>query len=55
MHLSNTPLVLIVYSYAKKLNLVMPTSASLFTRAEAEEFMDMFVDVLKTGARGSFA
>lgn len=49
-HLTNTPLVLIVYSFLKRLNLVMATSASLFTREEAEAFMDLFMEVLREGA-----
>ncbi len=38
--LSSTPLTLIVYVYLNRLNLVRATAASLFTRDEAESFMD---------------
>ncbi|MEI8183450.1 MAG: hypothetical protein WCG29_12185 [Desulfomonile sp.] len=46
-HLTSTPLVLIVYSFLKRLNLVLAASASLFTREEAEAFMDLFMYVLR--------
>jgi len=39
--LSSTPLTLIAYIYLNRLNLVMATAARLFTREEAESFMDM--------------
>ncbi len=41
--LSSTPLTLIVYIYLNRLNLVMATAARLFTRDEAESFMDKIV------------
>lgn len=44
--LSNTPLILIAYIYLNRLNLVMATSAGLFTREEAELFMDMVMTTL---------
>jgi hypothetical protein len=47
--LSSTPLVLIVYAYRRRLNFVMATSAALFTREEAEAFMDLFMGVLSEG------
>lgn len=49
-HLTSTPLVVIAYFFQKKLNLVIATSASLFTRGEGEAFADLFVDVLREGA-----
>jgi len=48
-HLTSTPLVVIAYFFQKKLNLVIATSASLFTRGEGEAFADLFVDVLGEG------
>lgn len=41
--LSSTPLTLIAYIYLNRLNLVMASAASLFTREEAESFLDMIV------------
>ncbi|MDQ7781975.1 MAG: hypothetical protein RDU20_03785 [Desulfomonilaceae bacterium] len=38
--LSSTPLTLIAYVYLNRLNLVAATAASLFTRDEAESYMD---------------
>jgi hypothetical protein len=46
-HLTSTPLVLIVYSYLKRLNLVLAASGSLFSRKEAEDFMDLFMCLLQ--------
>lgn len=45
--LTSTPLLLIVYSFLKRLNLVLAASGSLFTRKEAEDFMDLFMYVLQ--------
>jgi NRPS condensation-like uncharacterized protein len=39
--LSNTPLLLIVYSFRGRLNLVLHAAGTLFTRRESEEFMDI--------------
>ncbi|MFH1115198.1 MAG: hypothetical protein V1792_14910 [Pseudomonadota bacterium] len=44
--LSSTPLTLIVYVYLNRLNLVMATAASLFTRDEAEAFMDKILETI---------
>jgi hypothetical protein len=52
-HLTNTPLVVIAYFFQKKLNLMMATSASLFTREEGEAFADLLVDVLREGTYAS--
>ncbi len=41
--LSSTRNLLIVYYYRNKLNLVLASSASLFTREEAENFMDQIL------------
>jgi len=46
-HLTSTPLVLIVYSFLNRLNLVLAASGSLFSRTEAEGFMDLFMRVLQ--------
>ncbi len=41
--LSDTRLVLIVYVYGGRLNLLLAASACLFTREEAEEFLDLIL------------
>jgi hypothetical protein len=41
--LSNTHLLFIVYFFANKLNVVLAASASLFTREEADAFLDLMV------------
>ncbi len=45
--LSNTHLLLIVYAYRNRLNLVLSASASVFTRQEAQEFMDLMMGHLQ--------
>lgn len=45
--IGSTPLVLTVYSYLNRLNFVMATSGRIFTRSEADAFMDLFMDTLK--------
>jgi len=49
--LSGTQLLLIVYIYRRRLNLVLASSASLFTREDTEAFLDAIVDVLLNSAR----
>ncbi len=44
--LSDTRLLLIVYVYGGRLNLILASSACLFTRVEAEQFLDLIVDTL---------
>jgi hypothetical protein len=44
--LSNTHLLLIVYAYRNKLNFVLSTSGSLFTRDEAQAFIDLLMGYL---------
>jgi hypothetical protein len=44
--LSNTPLLLIVYSFRGRLNLVLHATGTLFTRGESEEFMDLMMKKL---------
>lgn len=41
--LSNTPLLLIVYVFRNKLNLVLHASGSLFTKQESDAFMDIIM------------
>lgn len=41
--LSNTHLLFIVYFFANKLNIVLAASASLFTREEADAFLELMV------------
>ncbi|MFC1836992.1 hypothetical protein ACFL2Q_20110, partial [Thermodesulfobacteriota bacterium] len=43
---SGTQLVLIIYSFRNKMNFMLSASASLFTREEAEAFMDVFMEIL---------
>ncbi len=45
--LTSTPLLLIVYSFLNRLNFILAASASLFTREEADDFMDLFINVLR--------
>ena len=42
--LSNTPLLLIVYSFRRRLNLVLHATGTLFTRKESEEFMGIMMN-----------
>lgn len=51
-HLTSTPLVLIVYFFVNQLNLMMAASASLFTRSEAESFMDLLLSILMEETSG---
>lgn len=51
--LTSTPLLLIVYSFVNRLNFILAASASLFTREEADDFMDLFVDILRNVSEGS--
>ncbi len=44
--LSNTHVLLIVYIFRKKLNLVLAASASHFTREEADDFLDLIRELL---------
>ncbi|MGB6063556.1 MAG: hypothetical protein WBG50_02035 [Desulfomonilaceae bacterium] len=44
--LSNTHLLLIVYAYRNRLNFVLSSAASLFTREETEAFMDLLMEHL---------
>lgn len=46
--LSSTRVLLIVYAFDNRLNLVLSTSASLFTHDETERFLDLFVGNLLT-------
>jgi hypothetical protein len=41
--LSNTPLLLIVYTYKNQLNFMLAASGFLFTREESEQFLDLIV------------
>ncbi|MDQ7784463.1 MAG: condensation domain-containing protein [Desulfomonilaceae bacterium] len=41
--LSSTRVVLIVYAFRNKMNLILASHACLFTRQEAEEFLDLIV------------
>lgn len=47
--LSNTHLLLIVYVFRNQLNFVLHASACLFTREEAEAFMDLVMENLLSG------
>jgi hypothetical protein len=40
---SNTRLLLVVYAFRDQVNLILASSASLFTRQESEEFMDLIM------------
>jgi hypothetical protein len=44
--IGSTPLMLTVYTYHNRLNLVMATSGWLFNRPEADAFMDLFMEML---------
>jgi hypothetical protein len=48
--LSSTRLVFIAYGFRSRFNIVMATSACLFTKDEAEAFMDLTIDNLLTYA-----
>jgi hypothetical protein len=50
---SSTRLLLIAYVFRNRLNLVLAASAELFTRGEAEQFVDLIVDNLQRAGRGS--
>ncbi len=41
--LSKTPLLLVIYLYRNRLNLVLTSSACLFTREESEHFLDLIM------------
>ena len=43
---SNTRLLLVVYAFRDQVNLILASSASLFTRQESEEFMDLIMENL---------
>jgi hypothetical protein len=43
---SNTRLLLVVYAFRDQMNLILATSASLFTRQESEQFMDLIMENL---------
>ncbi len=45
--LSSTPLLLMVYFYDGKLNIVLASAASHFTKEESRQFLDLFVQRLK--------
>jgi hypothetical protein len=45
--LSSTPVLFIVYLFRNRLNVVLAASGGVFTRAEAEQFMDLFVHNLQ--------
>ena len=47
--LSNTHLLLIVYVFRNQLNFLLHASASLFTRQEADAFMDLVMENLLAG------
>jgi hypothetical protein len=47
---SNTHLLLIIYTYRNRLNLILAAEGCHFTRAEAEEFMDLIMNNLLEGA-----
>lgn len=44
--LSNTPLILMVYTYRERLNLMLASSASVFTSEETSDFLDLLVNNL---------
>jgi hypothetical protein len=43
---SNTRLLLVVYAFRDQVNLILASSASLFTRQESEQFMDLIMENL---------
>jgi hypothetical protein len=50
--LSSTRLIIAVYFFRRKLNLVLSAAACHFTREEADEFLDLIVNhLLQTGQR----
>ncbi len=53
--LSSTPLLLIVYSFRGRLNLVLHASGALLTRRESEDFMDVMMKNLMNYARDASA
>lgn len=53
--LSSTRVLLIVYAFDNRLNLVLSTSASLFTHDETEKFLDLFVgNLLSSSLQNDF-
>lgn len=50
--LSSTRVLLIVYFFRNRLNLILAASACLFTRQEAEDFLDLVVSNLAGATRG---
>jgi hypothetical protein len=44
--LSSTPLLIIVYLFRNQINLVLAASASLLTRREGEDFLDLVIQLL---------
>ncbi len=46
---SGTDLLLIVYAFQNKLNLILEAAGSLFTRVETEQFLDLIVELLSSG------
>jgi hypothetical protein len=42
---TTAPVVFFVLEFKGKLNIIMTALSSLFTRAEAEAFMDLFVEI----------
>jgi hypothetical protein len=53
--ISNTPALVLVYLYKGLLNFVMASSASVFTREEADEFLDLLLDALFLSAKAKLA
>jgi hypothetical protein len=53
--LSSTPVLVLVYLYKARLNLVMASSASVFTRQEADGFLDLLLDALFMSAEAKLA
>lgn len=47
--MTDTPLLLIVYFFRRRINFILTASGSLFTQEEADTFMDMLIDTLKRG------
>lgn len=53
--LSSTPLLVLVYFYKGMLNFVLASSASLFTRQETDQFLDLLLDALFLSAEAKLA
>ena len=47
--MTDTPLLLIVYFFRRRINLILTAKGSLFTQAEADAFLDLLIDTLKKG------